>query len=125
MESGAHRWYVDTTMSDLKSDRRMFFWLMPVPIVLGTVLLLLVGLAHNPILNELVTNTAKIGGALVMGCAFWPFKMWRRSGQELRKWEAQSMLLQQYCESAAPDQARCEEQQKKIEGWSAPSGDGV
>jgi len=35
------------------------------------------------------------------------------------------MLLQQYCESSTPDPAKCAEQQQKIEGWSAPTGDGV
>jgi len=125
MDSSAHRWYVDTTMSDLRSDRRMFMWLIPVPLCLGTALLILVGAANTPLLNELVTNVAKIGGALVMGCAFWPFKMWRKSGQELRKWNAQSMLLKQYCESPDADSDKCAEQQKKIEGWSAPTGDGV
>ena len=128
MESNAHRWYVDTTMTDLKSDRRMFSWLIPVPFVLGIVLLILVSVvttAYPKFMTELVANVSRIGGALVMGCAFWPFKMWRRSGQELRKWHAQSMLLQQYCEGPTPDPTKCAEQQQKIEGWSAPSGDGV
>lgn len=131
MPTGSHRWYVDRTIKDLEQDRKLYLALTPVPLLLGVALLVSTavfkvttksaegGTTTDPLANLFPVLTTG-GGTLLSSALLVPLSRSRKCRSLLRKWQAQSILLQECCESDPVDEAKCAAQRKAIEDLMKP-----